>query len=250
MASACSYMSNVVDVRTWFSTHIRHGSIFGRSPSKDALTMTTPIPSDANSVVFVVDDDPDVRSGLKLLLESVGLGCVTFASVQEFMRNKPSGGSHCLILDVRMPGMGGLDFQKELADARNKIPIIFISGHGDIPMTVGAMKAGAVDFLTKPLREQDVLDAVHAALALDRTARRRDDKLADSQHRYETLSEREREVMSDVVVGMMNKQIAARIGVSEGTVKAHRHNLMKKMGIHTVAELVRVADVLGIARSK
>jgi FixJ family two-component response regulator len=212
--------------------------------------MTTPIQSDAESLVFVVDDDPDVRGGLKLLLESVGHSCVAFASVQDFLRSKSSADSRCLILDVRMPGTGGLDFQKELVEARNKIPIIFISGHGDVPMTVHAMKAGAVDFLIKPLREQDVLDAVQAALALDRTERLREGELSNLRHRYETLSEREREVMANVVAGKMNKQIAARIGVTEGTVKAHRHNLMNKMGAHAVAELVRIADTLGVGPSK
>jgi FixJ family two-component response regulator len=221
---------------------------FSEAP-KDVLAMTTPIRSDNESTVFVVDDDPDVRSGLKLLLESAGLSCITFASVQEFGLSKPSGNSSCLILDVRMPGTGGLDFQKHLIQAQNTIPIIFITGHGDVPMTVRAMKAGAVDFLTKPLREQDVLDAVRVALSLDLTERRRETKVSGLRLRYGTLSDREREVMAYVVTGMMNKQIAVRIGTSEGTVKAHRHNLMSKMEVHTVAELVRIADTLGMASS-
>jgi FixJ family two-component response regulator len=245
----CPEVDRALDVRVRLSPRGERGSVFVRSPSKDALAMTPSIRSDATSVVFVVDDDPDVRSGLKLLLESVDLDCVTFASVQDFLLSKPSGGSHCLILDIRMPGMGGLDFQKELVEARNKIPVIFITGHGDIPMTVDAMKAGAVDFLTKPLREQDVLDAVRAALALDRTERRRTNELSDLQHRYETLSEREREVMTYAVAGTMNKETAARISLSESTIKAHRHNLMRKMDAHSVADLVRIADTLGIGRS-
>ncbi|MFZ3361513.1 MAG: response regulator [Xanthobacteraceae bacterium] len=211
---------------------------------------TTLIQPDADSVVFVVDDDPDVRSGLKHLLESVGLGCITFASVQDFLRSSPSGDSRCLILDIRMPGINGLDFQKELIEARNKIPVIFITGHGDIPMTVDAMKSGAVDFLTKPLREQDVLNAVGAALARDRKERRLDNELSEMRRRYAMLSEREREVMAHVIAGMMNKETAARIGLSEGTIKAHRHNLMRKMEAHSVADLVRIADTLGIGRSR
>ena len=247
---ACPEVDRIFGVRVRFSPSGQRGSIHVRSPSKGALAMITSIRSDADSVVFVVDDDPDVRSGLKLLLESVGLGCVTFASVQDFLLSKPSGDSHCLILDIRMPGMGGLDFQKELVEARNKIPVIFITGHGDIPMTVDAMKAGAVDFLTKPLREQDVLNAVRAALTLDRAGRRQANELSDLQHRYETLSDREREVMTYVVAGTMNKETAARIGLSEGTVKAHRHNLMNKMEVHSVADLVRIAETLGIGRSR
>lgn len=212
--------------------------------------MKVPIRSDNAPLVFIVDDDPDVRGGLKLLLESIGLNCIAFASVQEFTLNKTSGTSHCLILDVRMPGIGGLDFQKDLVRTRIKIPIIFISGHGDVPMTVEAMKAGAVDFLTKPLREQDVLDAVRIALSLDRAERIRDDYLSDLRHRYGRLSEREREVMTYVLAGMMNKQIAVKVGVSEGTVKAHRHRLMKKMGVRAVAQLAQIGDSLSISKDE
>lgn len=206
--------------------------------------MTDPVGGEA--VVYVVDDDAEVRSGLKLLLESVGLACHAFSSAREFLQSKPSGAANCLILDIRMPETGGLDFQTELAKARNKIPIIFISGHGDVPMTVRAMKGGAVDFLTKPLREQDVLDAVRLALERDAAERKRKKELFDLQTRYETLSEREREVMTFVIAGVLNKQTAAEIGLSEVTVKVHRHNLMNKFGVKSVADLVRIADSLGI----
>jgi FixJ family two-component response regulator len=211
---------------------------------------TTTLRADADSVVFVVDDDPDVRSGLKLLLESVDLACVTFRSVKDFLSSKPSGASNCLILDVRMPGMNGLDFQRELAETRNKIPIIFITGHGDIPMTVVAMKSGAVDFLTKPLREQDVLNAVRAALDRDRVQRGREKELSQLQQLYKTLSDREREIMACVVAGLMNKQTATKLNLSEGTVKTHRHNLMTKMKALSLADLVRIADTLGIKQEK
>jgi len=201
-----------------------------------------------DAVVYVVDDDPDVRDGLKQLLESVGLTCVSFNSPAEFLLNKPIGDANCLILDVRLPGAGGLDLQKTLAEARINIPIIFITGHGDIPMTVQAMKHGAVEFLTKPLREQDVLDAVNAALVRDRVIRGQYKELQNLQSRVETLSDREREMMTFAVAGLLNKQIAARTGLTEATVKVHRHNLMKKLGATSVPELVRMADILGIGR--
>jgi FixJ family two-component response regulator len=231
-----------------FSWSGERGSMLPRDAGTQQ--MTTSIPSEANSTVFVVDDDSDVRSGLKLLLESVGLNCVTFGSVQDYLQNQPSEHSSCLILDVRMPGMGGLDFQKELAKKRSNVPIIFITGHGDIPMTVDAMKAGAVDFLTKPLREQDVLDAVQTALDRAHANLLRDNTLSDLQKRFDSLSEREREIMSYVVAGLMNKQTAAAIGLTEGTVKTHRHNLMIKMGAGSITELVRIADALGLSGKK
>ena len=218
--------------------------------ARNAPQMAMSTHSTADAVVYVVDDDPDVRSGLKHLLDSVGLACVTFSSVQEFLRNRRYDKSSCLILDVRMPGTGGLDFQKELAEARNEIPIIFITGHGDIPMTVKAMKAGAVEFLTKPLREQDVLDAVQTALHRDSAQREKEWGAHDLQARFDTLSDREREVMICVVAGLLNKQTAAKIGLSELTVKAHRHNLMSKLGVKSVPELVRIADTLGLTRVK
>jgi len=194
--------------------------------------------------VYVVDDDQDVREGLKALIESVGLRCQIFESTAEFLRNKRVDDVSCLILDVRLPGLSGLEFQAELSQAQIVTPIIFISGHGDIPMTVKAMKAGAVEFLTKPVREQDLLDAVRVALNRDSARRRENDRLRDLRTRYAMLSPREREIMALVCSGLMNKEAAAKIGVSEITVKVHRHNLMKKLGAKSLAELVRMADSL------
>jgi RNA polymerase sigma factor (sigma-70 family) len=197
-------------------------------------------------VVYVVDDDPDVLGGLKTLLESVGLRSQTFASTSEFLQSKRGDEVSCLILDVRLPGLSGLDFQAELAQAQIVTPIIFITGHGDIPMSVKAMKAGAVEFLTKPVREQDLLDAVRLALTRDSARREETEKVRDLQTRQEALSPREREIMALVCTGLMNKQVAAKMGVSEVTVKVHRHNLMKKLGAKSLAELVRMADRLKV----
>jgi FixJ family two-component response regulator len=205
-------------------------------------------PSKVESVVYVVDDDSDIRDGLKLLLESVGVTCVSFSSTKDFLNSRQVGDANCLILDIRLPGLGGLDFQEELAKSRIKTPIIFITGHGDIPMSVRAMKAGAVEFLTKPFREQDILDAVRLALERDRIQRRQDRELDEITARFETLSEREREVMTFVIAGLLNKQTAAKMGVSEVTVKVHRHNLMIKLGAKSLPDLVRMADVLGVDR--
>jgi FixJ family two-component response regulator len=202
----------------------------------------------AESVVYVVDDDSDIRDGLKLLLESVGMTCVPFNSTKDFLHSRQVGDANCLILDIRLPGLGGLDFQEELAKAHIKTPIIFITGHGDIPMSVRAMKAGAIEFLTKPFREQDILDAVRLALERDRIQRRQDRELDDLRARFETLSEREREVMTFVIAGLLNKQTAARMGVSEVTVKVHRHNLMIKLAAKSLPDLVRMADMLGVDR--
>src|SRR4249919_1166135 len=200
--------------------------------------------SEGKPIVYVVDDDQDVREGLKALIESVGLRCQIFESTAEFLRNKRVDDVSCLILDVRLPGLGGLEFQAELSQAQIVTPIIFISGHGDIPMTVKAMKAGAVEFLTKPMREHDLLDAIRVALNRDSARRRENDTLRDLRTRYATLSLREREVMALVCSGLMNKQAAEKMGVSEVTVKVHRHNLMKKLGAKSLAELVRKADSL------
>jgi FixJ family two-component response regulator len=200
--------------------------------------------SEGEPIVYVVDDDQDVREGLKALIESVGLRCQIFESTAEFLRNKRADDVSCLILDVRLPGLSGLEFQAELSQAQFGTPIIFISGHGDIPMTVKAMKAGAVEFLTKPVREQDLLDAVRVALNRDSARRRENDTLRDLRTRYATLSPREREVMALVCTGLMSKQVAAKMGVSEVTVKVHRHNLMKKLGVKSLAVLVRMADSL------
>jgi RNA polymerase sigma factor (sigma-70 family) len=204
--------------------------------------------SERSPIVFVVDDEADVRDGLRDLLASVGLRSAAFGSTAEFLQNKPPEEVSCLILDVRLPGRGGLDFQAELAAAEIRIPIIFITGHGDIPMTVRALKAGAIEFLTKPFRDQDILDAVRVALDRDRARRESDRKTRDLRLRFEALSPREQEIMALVTAGLMNKQIAAELGLSEVTVKLHRHNLMKKLGARSLAELVRMADSLGISR--
>jgi FixJ family two-component response regulator len=203
-----------------------------------------------NPVVYVVDDDADVREGLRDLFESVGLEVQLFGSATEFLSKKLPDEVSCLILDVRLPGVSGLDFQADLAAAQIKIPIIFITGHGDIPMTVKAMKAGAVEFLTKPVREQDMLDAVRAALDRDRSRREYDQETSDLRTRFEGLSTRERQIMALVTSGLMNKQIAGEIGVSEVTVKVHRHNVMKKLGAKSLADLVRIADLLGVSRKR
>ncbi len=226
---------------------VQHPEVL-RAADASRKAMSTHSTTDA--VVYVVDDNQDVQSGLKLLLELVGLSCVTFGSVREFLLNNSDSKTSCLILDVRMPGIGGLDLQKELADARNRIPIIFITGHGDIPMTVRAMKAGAVEFLTKPLREQDVLDAVQMALQRDRAERGKEQSRHNLRVRFDALSDREREVMMCVIGGLLNKQTAARLGLTESTVKAHRHNLMQKLGAKSVPDLVGIAESLEIDRPK
>jgi FixJ family two-component response regulator len=197
-------------------------------------------------VVFVVDDDDDVRAGLQSLLQSINLDCEVFGSARQFLQRKPSEAVSCLVLDVRLPGSSGLDFQAELADAHMDIPIIFVTGHGDIPMTVRAMKAGAIEFLTKPVREQDLLDAVRLALQRDRIRKEADGKAREIKARFESLSERERKVMSFVTTGLLNKQIAGEMNLSEVTVKVHRHKLMKKLGAKSVAELVKMSEALRI----
>jgi RNA polymerase sigma factor (sigma-70 family) len=200
----------------------------------------------ADAVVCVVDDDSDIRDGLKLLLESIGITCIAFSSTREFLESEQIGNANCLILDVRLPGAGGLDLQAELTRAQIRTPIIFITAHGDIPMSVRAIKAGAVEFLTKPFREQDLLDAVRAALERDRMQRIQDQDLRDLQARLETLTDRERKVMTFVIAGFLNKQTAAQMGVSEVTVKVHRHRLMNKLGAKSLPDLVRMAEILRI----
>jgi RNA polymerase sigma factor (sigma-70 family) len=203
---------------------------------------------DDNPIVLVIDDDPDVRDGLKALLQSVNLESKVYRSAPEFFRSKLPDQVSCLILDVRLPGLSGLDFQAELAKANINIPIVFITGYGDIPMSVKAMKAGAVEFLTKPVREQDLLDAVRAALNRDRERRQSEERMQDLRTRFDALSQREQEVMGLVAAGLMNKQVAAEIGIVEVTVKVHRHNIMKKLGAKSLADLVRMADALGLHR--
>jgi FixJ family two-component response regulator len=209
--------------------------------------------SEGESLVFVVDDDASVRHALTSLLHSVDLHVEEFGSAADFLKNgRIADGiaAACLILDVRLPGVSGLDFQADLAKADTHLPIIFISGYGDIPMTVRAMKAGAVEFLTKPFREQDLLDAVQLALQRDRDRRARDVAFLQTRARFEALTSREREVLSLVTAGLMNKQIAAELGVSEITVKVHRGNAMKKMDARSLADLVRMADALGVRDAK
>jgi FixJ family two-component response regulator len=207
-------------------------------------TVTAPL--NRSGVVYVIDDDVHVRGGLASLVESVGLQVETFATTTEFLTSLRNEVPQCLILDVRLQGLSGLDFQSQLGAANINIPIIFISGYGDIPMTVKAMKAGAVEFLTKPVREQDLLDAVQIALDDDRRRRKQEQIVAELRARAESLTSREREVMTFVTMGKMNKQVAVEIGLSEITVKVHRHNVMKKMGAKSLPELVRMAESLAI----
>jgi FixJ family two-component response regulator len=201
-------------------------------------------------IVFVIDDDVSVREGLSGLFRSVGLQVKAFASASEFLQSKLPDGPSCMVLDVRLPGLSGLDFQSELAKANIQIPIVFITGHGDIPMTVRAMKAGAVEFLPKPFRDQDMLDAVQAGLEHDRDRRKRAGDSSKLKARFDMLTPREREIMALVTTGLMNKQIASEIGVSEVTVKLHRGNVMRKMAAKSLAELVRMADALDVRRAK
>jgi FixJ family two-component response regulator len=206
--------------------------------------------TEADTTVFVVDDDPPMREALNNLLRSVRLRVEAFDSAQEFLRRKRSDVPGCLVLDVRLPGLSGLDLQKRLVEAGTEIPIVFITGHGDIPMSVRAMKAGAVEFLTKPFREQDLLDAIQQALKRDRNVREQRAEIEKLRSRFGSLTAREREVMNLMVAGLLNKQIAGELGRTEATVKIHRHQVLEKMGAGSLAELVRMADRLGIPTPK
>jgi FixJ family two-component response regulator len=205
---------------------------------------------DAKPTVLIVDDDPALRNSLGRLLRSIGLDFQLFASIPEFLERDPPDGPTCLVLDVRFPERSGLDLQRELAAANMQLPIVFITGYGDIPMSVQAMKGGAIEFLTKPFREQELLDAIHLGLARDRARRKNEKDMAALRERFEALSPREREIMIQVVQGRLNKQIAGDIGISETTVKVHRSNLMRKMKAGSLPELSRMADKLKLVQEK
>jgi FixJ family two-component response regulator len=205
--------------------------------------------SAVSPIVFVVDDDASVRESLKDLLESVGLHVEVFESADAFLANRQPDVASCLVLDVRLPGRSGLEFQAELTKAGISLPIIFITGHGDIPMSVRAMKSGAIEFLTKPFRDQDLLEAVRAAIDRDRARREQESSIATLKTRFASLTGREKEVIGYVSAGFLNKQIAAEMGISEVTVKVHRRNIMQKMNARSLAELVRMADLLSVGRA-
>jgi FixJ family two-component response regulator len=205
---------------------------------------------DANSTVLVVDDDTDLRASVARLLRSLGIDTQLFASIADFLKSDPPDGPTCLVLDVRLPGQSGLDLQRELAAANRELPIIFITGHGDIPMSVQAMKGGAIEFLTKPFRDQDLLDAIQIGLSRDRARRENQKALTAIRERFESLSPREREIMVQVAHGRLSKQIAGDIGIAEATVKVHRSRLMHKMKARSLPELSRMADKLKLVPEK
>jgi FixJ family two-component response regulator len=201
---------------------------------------------DENPSVLIVDDDPEFRDSVGRLLRTIGLHTREFSSVSDFLKDEPADGPTCLVLDVRLPGRSGLELQRDLAAANRQVPIIFITAHADVPMTVQAMKGGAIEFLTKPFRDQDLIEAVEAGLARDRTRRERDRALAALRERFDKLSSREREIMLHVMSGRLNKQIAHDIGIAESTVKVHRANLMRKMKAQSLPELSRMANLLDL----
>src|SRR3954471_9209880 len=201
---------------------------------------------DANSTVLVIDDDPDLRASVGRLLRSLGLDAQLFASISDFLKSDPPPGPTCLVLDVKLPGQSGLDLQRELAGGNRELPIIFITGHGDIQMSVQAMKGGAIEFLTKPFRDQELLDAIQLGLSRDRARRENDKALGALRERFESLTPREREIMFQVVRGRLSKQIAFDFGVSEATIKVHRSNMMRKMKADSLPELGRLADKLNL----
>ena len=203
---------------------------------------------EARSKVLVIDDDADLRNSVGRLLRSVGLNAELFASIPDFLKSESPNTPACLVLDVRLPGKSGLDFQRELASANIHLPVVFITGHGDIPMTVQAMKGGAIEFLTKPFRDRDLLDAIQLGLERDRSRRKKETALGDLRARFETLSPREREIMVQVVRGRLSKQIAGDFGISETTVKVHRSNLTRKMKAGSLSELTRMADKLKLVQ--
>jgi FixJ family two-component response regulator len=205
---------------------------------------------DAKPTVLVIDDDPTFRASVGRLLRSLGLDAQLFASISDFLKSDPPDGPTCLVLDVRLPGQSGLDFQRELAAANRELPIIFITAHGDIPMSVQAMKGGAIEFLTKPFRDQDLLDAIQLGLSRDRAQRENEKALAALRERFASLSPREREIMIQVARGRLNKQIAGDIGIAEGTVKVHRSRLMQKMNARSLPELGRMAEKLKLVSEK
>ncbi len=205
---------------------------------------------DARPTVLIIDDDVELRNSLGRLLRSVGLDAEQFASISDFLASAPPDGPTCLVLDVRLPGQSGLDFQRELAAANRELPIIFITGHGDIPMSVQAMKGGAIEFLTKPFRDQDLLDAIQLGLSRDRDRRENDEALAALRERFGSLSPREREIMIQVARGRLSKQIAGDIGIAEATVKVHRSRAMRKMNARSLPELGRMADKLKLVAEK
>ena len=239
----CIGMSSMGSRRGDCELAVRKRALPRRLLKRSADTTDTDL-SKLQASVIVIDDDPSIRESLAGLLRSVGLQTLLFASVAEFLQSKRPSGPTCLVLDVRLPGRSGLDFQHDLAASKVRLPTVFITGHGDIPMSVKAMKAGAIEFLTKPFRDQDLLDAVNAGLSQDRARLQSEQALGDLRARFETLTQREREVMSRVVAGRLNKQIAGELGVTEITVKVHRGQVMRKMGARSLPDLARMADKL------